>query len=381
MTDTNSRNGLLEQLFSPVKFGNIDLQSRIIMPPMTRDFAVNGVVGDNVVEYYRRRAAGGVGLIITEGTLINHVGANAYKEQIPRFYGDDALAGWKKVVDEVHQAGGRIIPQLWHTGAVRKPGGAGQDPSAPGYGPMDIRAEDGSLECKGMTQDDINEVIAAYVQGAKDAERLGFDGVEIHGAHGYLIDQFFWDEMNQRDDQYGGSFENRLRFAVEIVEAMRSAVSKDFPIVFRFSQWKQQDYTAKIAPTKVELEIFLTALSDAGVDIFHASTRRFWEPAFEGSDLTLAAWVRKITNKPVIAVGSVGLSEEFGWELWTKPTDSHLSEVSNVEQLFSGLQNQDFDYIAVGRALIADPEWPEKLRAGRIEDIVPFEREHLDSLI
>lgn len=386
MTHRNASESLLNKLFSPAQFGNSELSNRIVMAPMTRDFATDGVVGHDVVDYYRRRVEGGVGLIITEGTLIDHVGANAYKEQIPNFYGENALAGWKKVVEAVHEAGGHIIPQLWHTGAVRKPGGAGMDPSERGYGPMDIYGIDangdkGELECKGMTQQDINEVIQAYVQAAIDAENLGFDGIEIHGAHGYLIDQFFWEEMNQRNDQYGGSLENRIRFAVEIVKAVRNAVNTNFPIVFRFSQWKQQDYSAKIAQTPKELSAIVNALSEAGVDIFHASTRRFWEPAFDNSPLTLAAWVRKITNKPVIAVGSVGLDTQFGWELWTQPDEKHQSEVTNVERLINDFENNDFDFIAVGRALIADAQWPNKVQAGRFDEIVPFQREQLDSLV
>lgn len=381
MTQFKAPDATLSKLFAPIDFGSEKLANRLVMAPMTREFATDGVVGDDVVEYYRSRVEGGIGLIITEGTLINHVGANAYKEQVPRFYGDDALTGWKSVLEAVHQAGGSIIPQLWHTGAVRKPGAAGLDPSAPGYGPMEIKSDSGELECIGMSQQDIDEVIQAYVQAAVDAEHIGFDGIEIHGAHGYLIDQFFWEEMNQRDDQYGGSLENRNRFAAEIVKAVRSAVSKDFPIVFRFSQWKQQDYNANIAHTPDELATLVNALLDAGVDIFHASTRRFWEPAFDGSPLTLAAWVRKITNKPVIAVGSVGLDTQFGWELWTESNENHQSEVTNVDHLINGFENNDFDFIAVGRALIADAKWPLKVQRGRFDEIMPFEREHLDSLV
>lgn len=381
MTQLKAPDATLIKLFAPIDFGSEKLVNRLVMAPMTRDFATDGVVGDDVVDYYRRRVEGGIGLIITEGTLINHVGANAYKEQIPRFYGDDALNGWKKVVEAVHQAGGHIIPQLWHTGAVRKPGGAGKDPSAPGYGPMDIEGDNGELECIGMSLQDISEVIQAYVQAAVDAERIGFDGIEIHGAHGYLIDQFFWEEMNQRDDQYGGSLENRNRFALEIVKAIRASVSKDFPIVFRFSQWKQQDYSAKLAQTSDELATLLNALSQAGVDIFHASTRRFWEPAFDNSPLTVAAWTRKITSKPVIAVGSVGLDTQFGWELWNQPEDKHQTEVTNVNHLLNGFENNDFDFIAVGRALIADAQWAQKVQQGRFDEIVPFERELLDSLV
>jgi 2,4-dienoyl-CoA reductase-like NADH-dependent reductase (Old Yellow Enzyme family) len=137
------------------------------------------------------------------------------------------------------------------------------------------------------------------------------DGVEIHGAHGYLIDQFFWEGSNRRDDEYGGDLAGRSRFAIELIQAVRAAVGPDFPIIFRFSQWKQQDYTARLVQTPQALAAFLQPLSEAGVDIFHCSTRRFWEPEFDGSELNLAGWTRQLTGKPTITVGSVGLDGEF----------------------------------------------------------------------
>ncbi|MCR8923740.1 NADH:flavin oxidoreductase [Dasania sp. GY-MA-18] len=372
---------VLDSLFTPVAFGKTELPNRIVMSPMSREHCLGGVPDSKVAEYYRRRVLGGVSLIITEGTFIEHEGASAYPDNMPRFYGNDALAGWAKVLDAVHQAGGKIIPQLWHVGAVRRPGAAGPNPKAPGYGPMEIRDKDGQLKVKAMTQADIDDVIAAYVKAAQQAESMSFDGIEIHAAHGYLIDQFFWQQMNQRQDQYGGSLSNRIRFACEIVSAIRAAVSRDFPIVFRFSQWKQQDYNATIADTPEELSLITGELAKAGVDIFHVSTRRYWQAAFANSPLTLSAWVKKLSGKPVIAVGSVGLDTEFGWELWSQPQERHLSKVANISQLNTALSQGDFDFIAVGRALIADPEWAHKIRDQRLDEIVTFERKCLDSLV
>lgn len=136
-------------------------------------------------------------------------------------------------------------------------------------------------------------MIAAFAQAADDAKRIGFDGIELHGAHGYLIDQFFWGKTNRRTDRYGGDLVDRTRFAVEIVKACRRAVGPDYPIALRFSQWKSSDYTAKLAETPDELARFLAPLANAGVDIFHCSTRRCWESEFIGSDLNLAGWTKK----------------------------------------------------------------------------------------
>lgn len=296
---------------------------------------------------------------------------------MPRFYGEDALAGWKQVVDAVHAEGGRIVPQLWHVGSVRRLG-VEPDASVPGYGPME-KTKDGKVLVHGMSKADIQEVIAAFAQAARDAQAIGMDGVEIHGAHGYLIDQFFWEGSNQRDDEYGGSLANRSRFAVELVRAVRAAVGADFPIIFRFSQWKQQDYSARLVETPEGLREFLAPLVEAGVDIFHCSTRRFWIPEFEGSELNLAGWTRELTGKPTITVGNVGLDGSEFLQFFGK-TDE-VAQPASIDGLVERLDKGEFDLVAVGRALLVDPEWAVKVREGRIGDIKPFSREALASLV
>ncbi|MBX9714913.1 MAG: NADH:flavin oxidoreductase [Pseudomonadaceae bacterium] len=365
----------VKALFEPFRLGNLELPTRVVMAPMTRSFSPGGVPNSKVIEYYRRRAAAGVGLIITEGTTVNHPAANGFPN-VPRFYGEDALAGWKKVVDAVHAEGGRIVPQLWHVGNVRKLG-TEPDGDVPGYGPME-KLKDGKEVVHGMTQADIDNVIAAFAQAARDAQSIGMDGVEIHGAHGYLVDQFFWEGSNQRTDGYGGSLANRSRFAIELIKAVRAAVGPDFPIILRFSQWKQQDYSARLVLTPEALGEFLQPLSDAGVDIFHCSTRRFWEPEFDDSDLNLAGWTRKLTGKPTITVGSVGLDGEF---LQFMVNTDKVAKPADLGALLTRLNNQEFDLVAVGRALLVDPEWAVKVRDGHQEDILPFSREALMKLV
>ncbi|HCD8080205.1 TPA: NADH:flavin oxidoreductase, partial [Pseudomonas aeruginosa] len=316
------------------------------------------------------------GLIVSEGTTVGHKAANGYPN-VPRFYGEDALAGWKQVVDAVHAEGGRIVPQLWHVGSVRRLG-VEPDASVPGYGPME-KTKDGKVLVHGMSKADIQEVIAAFAQAARDAQAIGMDGVEIHGAHGYLIDQFFWEGSNQRDDEYGGSLANRSRFAVELVRAVRAAVGADFPIIFRFSQWKQQDYSARLVETPEGLREFLAPLVEAGVDIFHCSTRRFWIPEFEGSELNLAGWTRELTGKPTITVGNVGLDGSEFLQFFGK-TDE-VAQPASIDGLVERLDKGEFDLVAVGRALLVDPEWAVKVREGRIGDIKPFSREALASLV
>ncbi|MCG8040928.1 MAG: NADH:flavin oxidoreductase [Candidatus Thiodiazotropha taylori] len=368
----------VKNLFKPIKFGSTELRNRFVMAPMTRNKSPHGVPGNDVANYYRSRAIGGVGLIITEGTYIDHPVANGYPD-VPAFHGEEALAGWENVVAGVHAAGGCIIPQIWHTGAARLPG-TWPNPELPGCAPDEV-VVDKSVTVRAMEQADIDKVVMAYAQAAAEAERIGFDGVEIHGAHGYLIDQFLWSDSNHRTDGYGGSLENRRRFALEVVQGVREAVSEDFPVVFRFSQWKLNDYAARIADTPEELGAILKPLADAGVDWFHASTRRMWEPAFEGSPDNLATWAKNLTGKSVITVGSVGLDKEFSVGHVTGEENPDAKSRVDLELLDRGIDDNRYDLIAVGRAILADPEWTNKILVGRLDEINHFNASALNELV
>jgi 2,4-dienoyl-CoA reductase-like NADH-dependent reductase (Old Yellow Enzyme family) len=351
-------------LFTPFSCGPLQLANRIVMAPMTRAQSPGGVPGANVAAYYRRRAENGVGLIITEGTGIDHPAATS-NPSVPYFHGAASLAGWQHVVTEVHAAGGRIMPQLWHVGMARKPGDL-PHPESPAVGPSGIAFKEDRRGVP-LTEAEIATLIAAYAQGASDAQRLGFDGVELHGAHGYLIDQFFAAETNVRTDRYGGDIAGRTRFAVEIVRACRARVGREFPIILRFSQWKLADYEAKLVRTPVELEHFLAPLVDAGVDIFHCSTRRLGQPEFAGSPLNLAGWTKKLSGKPTITVGSVGLDTDMMTSM-----QAGGAKVSNLDTVITMVEQGEVDLVAVGRALLSDPAWAAKVRDER-EDLIPFD--------
>jgi 2,4-dienoyl-CoA reductase-like NADH-dependent reductase (Old Yellow Enzyme family) len=354
-----------DSLFTPFTLKSLALPNRVVMAPMTRSQSPGGVPGANVAAYYRRRAEHGVGLIITEGTGIDHPAALG-SPNVPFFHGDAALAGWKAVADAVHAAGGHIMPQLWHVGTTRKPG-AHPNPEAIPVGPSGLTGA-GDTVNRPLTEAEIQVLVDAYARGAADAARLGFDGVELHGAHGYLIDQFFWEVTNRRRDRYGGDLVARTTFAADVVRACRRATGPDFPILLRFSQWKIPYYDARLAPSPGELARFLAPLVDAGVDVFHCSTRRFWEPEFDGSDLNLAGWTKKLSGKPAITVGSVGLDNDFISALF-KREGAGTAPIGRLAQM---LQRGDVDLVAVGRALLVDPEWAEKMRDGRMADLVPF---------
>ncbi len=365
---------LLDPLFAPFEIGKLKLPNRFAMAPMTRSKSPNQVPGEDVAAYYRRRAEGGVGLLITEGTSIDHP-ASANDPAVPRFHGEDALAGWANVVKEVKAVGGHIVPQLWHVGTMRRPG-QGRNPEVSPIGPSGL-FKPGKKTSEPATDAEVADLIAGYGRAAADAEQLGFDGVELHGAHGYLIDQFFWDGTNERTDDYGGDMVQRTRFAADTVRAVRAAVSPDFPVILRWSQWKQQDYTARLAPTPELLEAFLEPLVDAGVDVFHCSTRRFWEPEFDGSDMNLAGWVKKLTGKPTITVGSVGLDTDF---ITSFTKSGHGNAGANLKGLVERFERGEFDLVAVGRALIANPDWVNKARAGQFDQLEEYVPEKLQTL-
>ncbi len=361
------------KLFQPFQLKSLRLRNRIVMAPMTRSFSPGGVPGPNVADYYDRRAVDEVGLIISEGTVVNRP-ASSNDPDIPHFYGDKPLLGWKAVIDKVHLDGGVMAPQLWHMGVVA-PKNTGWLPPAPFEGPSGYVAP-GKIGGVAMTENAIADTIRAFAQAAADAKALGFDAVEIHGAHGYLIDQFFWHPTNQRTDRYGGNtLAERTRFAVEIIQAIRSATGPDFPICLRISQWKLQDYAAKLAATPAEMEAWLVPLERAGVDIFHCSQRRFWEPEFTGSDLNFAGWARKLTGKASITVGSVGLSGDF-----LAAFRGDASTPSPLDELLRRYDRGDFDLVAVGRALLADPAWARKIDEGRSSELHGFTKEALATL-
>ena len=361
-----------DPLFRPFSIDQLQLPNRIVMAPMTRSFSPEGVPGADVAAYYRRRAENQVGLIITEGTVINHP-ASTNDTRVPRFFGEAALKGWAQVLAEVHAAGGTIMPQIWHIGTVRRAGDR-PNPEAPPIGPSGLY-KPGVKVVEPLSEAEIAAVIAAYAQAAADARRLGFDGIELHGAHGYLIDQFFWEGTNQRSDRYGGDMVARTRFAVEVIQACRRAVGPDFPILLRYSQWKQQDYTARLAATPELLAGFLAPLTDAGVDVFHCSTRRFWEPEFEGSPMNLAGWTKKLSGKPVITVGSISLDNDM-----VAAFRGQAAATTSIDKLIDMIARDEVDLAAVGRALLVDPEWAVKVRENRMQELRPFKPESLRSL-
>ena len=360
-------------LFKPFAINEMDLANRIVMAPMTRSFSPGNVPNEKVVDYYRRRAEGDVGLILTEGVSPNTVTATG-TPNVPNIVTDAAKAGWRAVTDAVHAANGKIGIQLWHEGPYRNPAKT-DHPDTPSWSASGVKVP-GKQLWEPMSETEIETAITEFVEAAIASKETGFDCVEFHGAHSYLLDSFFWDQTNLRGDQWGGGWEGRTAFACEIIRRSRAALGADYPLIIRLSQWKQQDFTVNAAASPDELTAWLTPLVDAGIDAFHCSQRRFWEPTFEGSDLNFAGWAKKLTGKPSISVGSVGLSGDFT----AIYGDNGGSEPASLDGLIDRMARDEFDLIAVGRALLKDPEWVMKVREGRTGDLMTFDKSDLMTL-
>lgn len=357
-------------LFTPVKVAGLTLPNRFVLPGMQRGWCKEGAPSELLAEYYRRRVAGGVGLIITESVAVDH--PSATQADLFARLNEATAPAWERCIAGVKAEGGHILLQIWHEGARRPEGGNGPYASHPTLSPSGFVGA-GVANGRAATLEELFDIKAAFVRSARLAQQAGADGVEVHAAHGYLLDQFLWAETNLRGDGYGGArIEDRIRFPAEIVAAVREACGPDFAISFRFSQWKDADFAARVAETPEELGVMLGAVRAAGASLIHASTRRFWEPEWAGSPLNLAGWSRKLGVLPVITVGSVGLTTDVMETYHGKEAEGRIRE--GLDELLRRFAAGEFDMVSVGRSQIGDPDWVNKIRRGDFDAIRTFER-------
>jgi 2,4-dienoyl-CoA reductase-like NADH-dependent reductase (Old Yellow Enzyme family) len=359
-------------LFTPFSLRSVTLRNRFVLPAMQRGWGSEGKPQPRLAEYYRSRAAGGIALVISESCAVDHPAATA--NRFSCHIREATYDAWVRCVEAVHGAGGLFFQQLWHEGAKQGRRDAGITPVSPS-GLVQAGRRNGDP----ATPQQLGELRDAFVRSALIAERAGADGVEVHAAHGYLLDQFLWAETNRRDDGLGGDdMADRVKFPAQVVAAVRAALKPSMAISLRFSQWKTIDYNAKVAQTPEELGVMLGALAEAGVDVFHASTRRFWEPAWPELDRTrtLSGWCKTLTSVPVIAVGSVGLSTDHMTSILRESEGESTGEVG-MGELLRRFEGGEFDLVSVGRSVIGDPDWVWKVRDGRYADIRTFSYEDI----
>lgn len=354
-------------LLQPLEIGQLRLRNRFVLPGMQRAWTVDGAPTERMREYYRQRALGGTALVITEACAVDHPSATS--NSLFGWLTARTAGAWASCVDAVHSAGGAMFLQLWHQGAVDT---GGADEGFVALSPSGLAHPDKPFG-RAASAAELAAIRQAFVRSAVYARETGADGVEIHACHGYLLDQFLWPAINRRTDRYGGAaMSGRAAFPAEVIAAVREATGPAFTISVRISQWKELDYEAKIAATPGELGELVSILRSAGADLFHVSTRRFWTPEWEGSDLGLAGWVKSLSGAPVIAVGSVGLDVDVMATL--EGEEARATGASRIEDLVRRFRRGDFDLVSVGRSQIGDPDWVAKVSDDRIGDIRPFRR-------
>ena len=356
-------------LFTHFTLNRLALPNRWVMPAMQRGMCSEGKPSAELAAYYRRRAEGGVGLIIGESAAIDHPSATVQ----PTSAHIDASTrdGWARCVDEVGAAGGAMLLQLWHEGALRTDGEA--------LSPSGL-AHPGRASGRAATLGELAEIRDGFVRSALIAQEVGATGVEVHAAHGYFLDQFLWHGTNVRDDGYGGpDVAHRARFPAEIVAAIRQACGPAFAITLRFSQWKEADYGARVAQTPDDLATMVGMFREAGVDALHCSNRRFWEGEWDGDRRNLAGWTKQVSGLPTITVGSVGLDTDV-MTVFMEQVDPGARVAEAIDELEERLAAGEFDLVAVGRALIGDPDFVRKVERRDYAAIRTFSRADLGKL-
>ena len=333
-------------LLTPARIGSVEIPNRIVMPPMTtRTADAEGYVTDDSIAYYLARARGGVGLITIEMASPEKAGRHRRREM--GIYDDRFLPGLTRLVDELHRAGSKVSIQLGHGGGHTRIDICGETPIAPSAIPHPVyETTFETIVPEAMTQARIDATTAAHAAAAARAHKAGFDCVEVHAAHGYLISQFHAPFENRRTDAYGGSLENRARFGLEALRAVKAAVP-GMPVIYRLSV---EDFFPGGLPFEEGRRIAIWA-AEAGADALHVTAGHYRSlpsaqivlPPMTFPDATFldfAADIKKVVDVPVIAVGRLG------------------DPATATDAVGSGKT----DFIALGRTLIADPQWVEKLR-------------------
>lgn len=339
---------MYEKLFSEGKIGSLTLKNRLIVPAMGSTLPeYDGYVNDKFIDYWVERAKGGYSLLITEYNGVNpQGGANPFELMI---YDDSYIEGYKKLTDAVHQYDCKIFTQLHH---------AGREGSSDFTGMPVVAAS--AIPCphtrdlvEEMSTEMVYKTIQDFIDGAVRAKKAGFDGIELHGAHGYLISNFLSPYSNKRTDEFGGTITNRARLATSIVKGIKEACGADFPVSFRISVDDRTHGGVDIHETKAIIRL----LQDAGIDALNVNQANYgsWEYLIScyhlkpGINLDYIKEIRNIVKVPIITVG-------------------RFSDPAFIDTV---IEEGDVDFIATGRQSLADPQFPNKLRAGLEDEIIP----------
>ena len=367
----------LDRTFSPYRLGALDLANRLVMAPLTRQCAMaDGTPTDEMAAYYARRARGGLGLIITEATFENdELGCVAYLNQ-PGIANAKHVAAWRKVTDAVHAHKVPILLQLMHGGRVSDPRCihegespvSASDTQSPGwvlYTDTDEEKHNRGITgdwpkvtfppARALTVDEISRVADGFAEGAARAVEAGFDGVEIHGANGYLLYQFIHPKTNHRTDEYGGSAANNVRFAKLVCARVRDAIGPNKVITLRLSQDGVDDFAGAWPGGLAYARAVGEALADIEADALHWSSFAWKDNRAADGSTPIPLVIRKHSGKPMIVNGGIA------------------NGADSEEVLATGAG----DLVAVGRPLFAHPDWPHIIRSGAPYTWTPFNRRYV----
>lgn len=338
---------MFKATFKPGKIGNLEIKNRLIVPAMLTEFAAeDGRLTERYIRYYEEKARGGWGLIICEDNVIEPRGAGF--KCIPGVWSDEMMTEHVELVKRVHSSGAKIALQVYHAGRQSHSSIIGERPVAPSAIQDPILPE----TPRELETAEVEELVEKFAQAVRRGKGAGYDAVELHGAHGYLINQFVSPFSNKRTDQYGGNFNNRMRFPLEIIKRAKELVGDDYPIIYRISAEELVEGGLTIEDTKtISIE-----LEDAGIAAIHASGGVYKSNASLCAPTSMqtavfsdfAKQIKKVVDIPVITVNKIIYPEV-------------------VESL---LREGKADFVAMGRASIADPYLPKKAQEGRLDEIL-----------
>lgn len=337
-----------QMIFEPGKIGNMTIKNRLIVPPMLTEFAAeDGSLTERYIRYYEEKARGGWGLIICEDNSVDPYGAGF--KNIAGLWDDRFMPAHKELVERVHRYGAKLAVQVYHAGRESDSSIKGRRPVAPSA-IQDPTCRETPHE---LTTSEIQDLVEKYAQAIRRCQEAGYDAVELHGAHGYLINQFVSPFSNKRTDAYGGNFMNRLRFPLEIIARAKELAGREFPVIYRISADEMVEGGLTIEDTKAIVQI----LEEAGVAAIHASAGVYKSGSIVSAPSAVrtapfseyARLLRQVVNIPVFAVDKIVYPQ--------------IAE--------SLLQEGKADFIAMGRASIADPHLPNKVFEGRLDEILP----------
>ena len=331
------------------RIGIVELKIRLVVAPMTRVTAsVDGVASERMKMYYEDFARGGFGLVISEGIYIDNAWSQTYAFQAG-LTSPEQIAGWRHVTDAVHQNSGRIFAQIQHAGALSqgnyfRSGTVAPSAVRPVGKQMTFYRGEGEYPVpRELSEDDIQAIIASFADAAACAVHdAGFDGVEIHGANGYLLDQFLKDYTNLRTDQWGGEIGDRLKLSLEVIQSVRRRVGDEIPVGIRISQGKVNDFFHKWAKGEEDARVVFSLLAESGIDYLHLTEYEAWQPAFPDNPLSLIELGRKYAPQLTIMANG-GLHDE--------------GRARQVMEMGA-------DFIALGRGALANHDWPHRVAAG-----------------